>query len=56
MDLQVFKNEMMAGAQQVEREIPAELDPELLALVGGGVGPQSPPRAWFGKAFFSKSF
>ncbi|WP_207004678.1 hypothetical protein [Trinickia mobilis] len=56
MDLHVFKKEMMAGAQQVEREMPAELDPEFLALVGGGVESQSKPRAWFANSSFSKRF
>ncbi|WP_175425513.1 hypothetical protein [Trinickia violacea] len=56
MDLHVFKKEMMAGAQQEERELLAEIDPELLALVGGGADSQPKARAWFANASFSKRF
>ncbi|WP_423367882.1 hypothetical protein [Burkholderia sp. LMG 32019] len=56
MDLHAFKQEMMAGAQQVERVAPAELDSELLALVGGGAASQPNSRGWFVNATWSKSW
>lgn len=56
MDLHVFKKEMMAGAQQVEHEVPAELDPELLALVSGGAASQPNSRGWFVNATWSKAW
>ncbi|WP_162999177.1 hypothetical protein [Burkholderia sp. Nafp2/4-1b] len=56
MDLHAFKNEMMVGAQQVEREAPVELDSELLALVGGGASSQANSRGWFANATWSKAW
>lgn len=55
MNLQMFKEKMMPSNQQVEREAPTELDPTLLALVGGG-SPENPPKPNFANAAWSKRF